>query len=89
MPLIVRWPGKVEAGVVEKTPVILTDFHPTILAATGLDLNSTVPNDGHNLLPLLKGEEKIKNRVYIGIIPILHFIVIIVWAQLYAKVIIS
>jgi len=62
VPLIVRWPGKVEAGVVEKTPVILTDFHPTILAATGLDLNSTVPNDGHNLLPLLKGEEKIKNR---------------------------
>ena len=62
VPLIVRWPGKVGAGVVEKTPVILTDFHPTILAATGLDLNSTIPNDGHNLLPLLKGEEKIKNR---------------------------
>ena len=62
VPLIVRWPGKVEAGVVEETPVILTDLHPTILAATGLDLNSTIPNDGHNLLPLLKGKEKLKNR---------------------------
>ena len=63
VPLIVRWPGKVEAEAVEETPVILTDLHPTILAATGLDLNSTIPNDGHNLLPLLKGKEKLKNRV--------------------------
>ena len=62
VPLIVRWPGKVEAGEVEETPVILTDLHPTILAATGLDLNSTIPNDGHNLLPLLQGKEKLKNR---------------------------
>ena len=63
VPLMVRWPGKVEAGAVEETPVILTDLHPTILSATGLDLNSTIPNDGHNLLPLLKGKEKLKNRV--------------------------
>ena len=42
VPLIVRWPGKVEAGAVEETPVILTDLHPTILSATGLDLNSTI-----------------------------------------------
>ena len=62
VPLIVRWPGKVEAGAVEETPVVLTDLHPTILDATGLDLNSTIPNDGHNLLPLLKGKEKLKNR---------------------------
>ena len=62
VPLIVRWPGKVEAGAVEETPVILTDLHPTILSATGLDLNSTIPNDGHNLLPLLKGKEKLNNR---------------------------
>ena len=62
VPLIVRWPGKVEAGAVEETPVILMDLHPTILSATGLDLNSTIPNDGHNLLPLLKGKEKLKNR---------------------------
>ena len=62
VPLIVRWSGKVEAGAVEETPVILTDLHPTILSATGLDLNSTIPNDGHNLLPLLQGKEKLKNR---------------------------
>ena len=62
VPLIVRWPGKVEAGVVEKTPVILTDFHPTILSATGLDLNSTIPNDGDNLIPLLEGKKEFKNR---------------------------
>ena len=62
VPLIVRWPGKVEAGAVEETPVILTDLHPTILSATGLDLNSTIPNDGHNLLPLLQGKEKLNNR---------------------------
>ena len=30
--------------------------------ATGLDLNSTIPNDGDNLIPLLEGKKEFKNR---------------------------
>jgi arylsulfatase A-like enzyme len=36
-PLIVRWPGKVKAGSVTETPVIHTDWTPTLLAVTGIE----------------------------------------------------
>jgi arylsulfatase A-like enzyme len=55
-PLIVCWPGKVKAGVVEETPVIFTDLVPTLLEAAGVDVAKTVgPLDGVSLLPLLTG----------------------------------
>jgi arylsulfatase A-like enzyme len=36
VPLMVRWPGKVKAGTVVDTPVISTDWPPTLLALTGV-----------------------------------------------------
>lgn len=55
-PLIVRWPGKVPAGVVQETPVIFTDLMPTLLAAAGIDAEKALgPLDGVNVLPLLTG----------------------------------
>ncbi len=36
VPLIGRWPAVVKAGTVSPEPVILTDFHPTLLEAAGL-----------------------------------------------------
>jgi arylsulfatase A-like enzyme len=55
-PLIVRWPGKVPAGVVQEAPVVFTDLMPTLLAAAGIDTAKTIgPLDGVNLLPLLTG----------------------------------
>ncbi len=35
-PLIVRWPGKTQAGTSSKTPVTSTDYFPTILELCGL-----------------------------------------------------
>ncbi len=35
VPLIVRWPGKVKENYVEATPVISTDWTPTLLELTG------------------------------------------------------
>ena len=55
-PLIVRWPGKIKAGVTMDTPVVLYDFMPTLMTAAGLDVAHTVgPLDGVNILPLLTG----------------------------------
>ncbi|MDR3402923.1 MAG: sulfatase-like hydrolase/transferase [Chthoniobacter sp.] len=55
-PLIVRWPGKIKAGVTSDTPVMLYDFMPTLMTAAGLDVAHTVgPLDGVNILPLLTG----------------------------------
>lgn len=54
VPLIVKWPGKVAAGSTCATPVISTDFYPTILALAGLPLLPEQHLDGESLAGLLK-----------------------------------
>jgi N-sulfoglucosamine sulfohydrolase len=55
-PWVIRWPGKIKAGAVDKTHMISTvDLQPTILEAVGL--NST-PSDGRSFGPLLRGEKQ-------------------------------
>lgn len=60
VPLIVRWPGQVAAGQVVPEPVILTDFHATMLEVAGLKPTPGIPKDSVSLLPFLrgKGEQK-------------------------------
>ena len=54
VPLIVRWPGQVEAGTLSSEPVISMDFFPTVLEVAGFEKTSEVPLDGESLLPLLR-----------------------------------
>lgn len=63
-PWIVRWPGKVKAGVVDDRNFISgIDYMPTILDAAGLPLPEGM--DGRSFLPLLKGgEQKGRDRVF-------------------------
>jgi arylsulfatase A-like enzyme len=53
IPLIVRWPGVIAAGRVESSPVINTDWLPTLLHLAG----AKVPHDldGVNMAALLAG----------------------------------
>jgi arylsulfatase A len=53
VPGIVRWPGKLPAGVESDLPVIGSDFFPTVLAATNVAPPAGVVLDGVNLLPAL------------------------------------
>lgn len=54
-PLIVRWPGKVKAGVVERAHMVSgIDFTPTVLDAAGLEPLAGV--DGRSFLPILQGK---------------------------------
>jgi arylsulfatase A-like enzyme len=53
-PLVVRWPKTVKPGGTCDTPVISTDFYPTLLAACGLDLLPEQHKDGTGFLDLLK-----------------------------------
>ncbi|QEC53074.1 arylsulfatase A-like enzyme [Anseongella ginsenosidimutans] len=55
-PLLVCWPGKVEAGRVSDVPVYSVDFYPTFAALAGAGLPAAYPGDGQNLLPLLTGK---------------------------------
>jgi N-sulfoglucosamine sulfohydrolase len=55
-PWVIRWPGKVEAGSLDKTHMVSTvDLQPTILEALGLPPSKC---DGRSFLPLLRGEKQ-------------------------------
>jgi arylsulfatase A-like enzyme len=53
-PLIVRWPGVVQAGATCDVPVTSPDFYPTLLEIAGLPLRPQQHTDGVSLVPLLK-----------------------------------
>ncbi|MBK1832473.1 arylsulfatase [Roseibacillus ishigakijimensis] len=55
VPAIVRWPGKVAAGLQESAPSYFPDWFPTFCAAAGVA--SPAGLDGQNLLPLLREKE--------------------------------
>src|SRR5690606_5742411 len=55
-PLIVKWPGKVEAGSVCNVPVTSPDFYPTFLELAGMAQETQV--DGVSILPLFLGEHQ-------------------------------
>ncbi|MCP4399409.1 MAG: sulfatase [bacterium] len=54
-PLIVKWPGLIEAGSSCDVPVSSPDFYPTMLEMAELDLLPEQHCDGESILPLLKG----------------------------------
>jgi arylsulfatase A len=58
VPLIVRWPHRVEAGSVNHTPVYSADLFATALDIAGVKNTSGV--DGMSLLPLLTGRGQFK-----------------------------
>lgn len=51
IPLLVRWPGRVEAGRVVDAPVVNTDWLPTLLEAAGLPVPADL--DGRSMTDLL------------------------------------
>ena len=56
VPLLVKVPGRVRAGSVCDTPVITTDFFPTLLELAGADKASAATAvDGVSFVPLLDG----------------------------------
>lgn len=55
-PMIVVVPGMTKPGTTCDSPVISTDFYPTLLQLAGLPLKPEQHLDGVSFLPLLKGE---------------------------------
>lgn len=55
VPLIIRLPGVVRAGVKSAEPVVSTDLYPTILDLAGLPQKPGQHVDGRSLKPLLTG----------------------------------
>jgi len=53
VPFIMKWPGKLPAGVTYENPVISLDFAPTFIAAAGGNVMEDDNLDGVNLIPWL------------------------------------
>ena len=55
VPLAIRWPEAIPAGLRLSTPVSLLDLYPTICVAAGIPLPEDRAIDGVDLLPLVRG----------------------------------
>ena len=58
MPLIVRWPGKVEAGSINSFMTGLEDWLPTLLAMTGLEEKTPDNIDGISIAATLSSHRQ-------------------------------
>jgi arylsulfatase A-like enzyme len=61
-PLIVRWPGHSRAGTTCETPVISTDFYPTMLQMAGLPARPAQHRDGESFAALVEGRSRAPRR---------------------------
>ncbi len=57
VPFLIRWPGRVPAGVVTGEFLTTLEIVPTLLAATGAPAPDGVVLDGFDMLPVLRGEK--------------------------------
>ena len=64
VPLIVRWPGVVEAGSVSNEVVTSTDFYPTLLEIAGIDAGAEQVLDGRSILSAFKQRELEERPIY-------------------------
>ncbi len=62
VPMIVKWPGKGKVGEVCPTPVISTDFFPTMLEMAGVKAPKGKVIEGVSIAPLLTGKGKWKEQ---------------------------
>ena len=62
VPLIVRWAGMTKPGSVCDTPVISTDFYPTILEMAGVQDDVKHVCDGESIVPLLKQSDGLNRK---------------------------
>jgi arylsulfatase A-like enzyme len=61
-PMIVVAPGVTQPGTTCDSPVISTDFYPTLLQLSGQPLKPEQHLDGESFLPMLKGESKPRSK---------------------------
>ncbi|PQO25085.1 arylsulfatase [Blastopirellula marina] len=71
-PMIVRAPGVTKARSITQSPVVSTDFFPTMLDLAGLPLQPKLHADGQSLRSLLEGEKSPEARTFYWHYPHYH-----------------
>ena len=64
VPLLMRWPKKIQPGTTSAMPVSTLDFYPTLLALSGTKPPTNHPLDGHDLFPLFSLRTKVYGTLY-------------------------
>ena len=64
VPLMVRWPGRIEAGSKTDAVVGPIDLYPTILDGLDIELSHAQVIDGESFLPVLTGKGALKRDAY-------------------------
>jgi arylsulfatase A-like enzyme len=62
VPTIIRWPGRIASGSRNSTPLISTDFYPTLLQLTGCPSRKEQHVDGVSFSDVLLGERDSVDR---------------------------
>jgi len=57
VPAMVRWPGKINAGITSQQVAVTMDWTATILEAGGAKADEHFPLDGIDLMPILTGKK--------------------------------
>ena len=63
-PMMVRWPGVTKPGSVSASPVISTDFFPTILELAGIKYQPPARIDGVSFTTALRGKPHDRGAIY-------------------------
>jgi len=64
VPLVVHWPGKIQANTTSQAIVTGTDFYPTLLEMLGLPQLPDQHKDGRSFVPALKAEAYDRGPIY-------------------------
>ena len=64
VPLMVRWPGRIEPGSASDAVVAAIDLYPTLLDALEIPKPKGHLIDGESILPVLEGKGSIKRKAY-------------------------
>jgi arylsulfatase A-like enzyme len=63
-PMMVRWPGVTKPGSVSASPIISTDFFPTILELAGIKYQPPARIDGVSFTTALRGKPHDRGAIY-------------------------
>ena len=63
IPLVMRWPSEIKAGIEVETPVNLLDVSATMMAAGKCSTDHPLSVDGEDLLPIIKGDQQRKAMI--------------------------
>ena len=64
VPLMVRWPGRIQPGSTSDAVVAAIDLYPTLLDALNLPKPKGHLIDGESILPVLEGTGNLKRKAY-------------------------